>query len=465
MGNGAERLAARARRRALRLAHANGALWAAGNGLTSGAAIGYLVQELGAKGLGVSLILAVPALVGVLRLATPALIVRCGSAKPVCLAASLAAYLLLVLVPLAPLAAERGLLSHPLAALIGVVCLHQLLEYVGQVALLSWLGDLAPSRLRGRFFGRRQVWQLAATIPVLLASGYGIDLWKKLHPGQAWQGYAAATGTGAMLLLASLTPLLAMPATRATLARSASEGNPLSVPRLRFGLVWRASLALAPLADCRFRRLLLFGCWFSFFNGLTQSAQNIYPFAVLSLGLFPLLAMQTAMRCGQLALSPLAGRMSDRYGNRPTMVASQALVAAAPLFFLLATPRHPWLLAGAWLLWSAYAGLNVCLPSLLIELSPPGGSAARLAMYWGLTSVFFAGSTLAGGLLHDGLRDHAGLLRLGSASLDPFALQFGASLITRGLGVLLLARLIEPGAWRWSEIVRGKRNQPGERGV
>jgi len=167
--------------------------------------------------------------------------------------------------------------------------------------------------------------------------------------------------------------------------------------------------------------------------------------------------MQTVMRCGQLALSPAIGRFSDRYGSRPAMIVAQAVVAAAPFFFLLATPAHPWILAGAWLLWSAYAGLNVCLPSLILKLSPGGHGAKYLAWYWGITSVFYAGSTLLGGVLHDLWREYPGTFRVGPLALDAFQYQFLLSLATRGLGVLLLVRLIEPGAWRWSEILRGKK--------
>ena len=56
---------------------------------------------------------------------------------------------------------------------------------------------------------------------------------------------------------------------------------------------------LAPFTDTRFLRLLVFGCWFSFFNGVTQSAQNYYPMQVLGVSLFLSLALQTGMRLGQ----------------------------------------------------------------------------------------------------------------------------------------------------------------------
>src|SRR5690606_29863948 len=143
----------------------------------------------------------------------------------------------------------------------------------------SWAADLVPRRIRGRFFARRQIWQLAVLIPTLLASGWFIDQWKIWHPaqrpatsglpataGSPWRlaGYGITSAAGAACLLASLIPLLQIPATR----RAPSQ----------------AKLALqaiaAPFADRRYLALLAFGSWFSLANGLTQSAQNIYPYAI-----------------------------------------------------------------------------------------------------------------------------------------------------------------------------------------
>ena len=58
---------------AMRLANANAALWAIGNGLVSMLLVIYLASDLGASGLSLSLILAAPRFAGLLRLGVPAL--------------------------------------------------------------------------------------------------------------------------------------------------------------------------------------------------------------------------------------------------------------------------------------------------------------------------------------------------------------------------------------------------------
>src|SRR4030042_194042 len=146
------------RRRARRLAYWNGAIWAIGNGLASTTLVVYLALELGAGriGLGISLILAARNVVGLLRLGAPAMIGRLVDRKRFCLGTLRLGTLILLTLPWA---SKPGNLPSPgasLAALVVLWCVYHLLQYLGMVALWSWLADLVPVRIRGRFLGRRQ---------------------------------------------------------------------------------------------------------------------------------------------------------------------------------------------------------------------------------------------------------------------------------------------------------------------
>lgn len=425
-----------ARRRALRNGVINGALWYAGNALTTGTLVIYLALDLGARGTTLSLILALPALAGVLRLGTPALIARWQSVKCACLVPLLGSYVVLCLLPLL-IAAPPHL---ALAGLIAILCVHQTLEYVGSVALWTWLGELVPRPIRGRYFSRRQMWQLGVAIPTLLASGLFADTWHEAFPGASsrWAlgAYTIPFGVGCLLLLASLWPLMAMPGTQ----------RPVKSPSVPWRTLGRT------LADHGFRRLLYFGCWLSLANGAIQAAQNIYPKQVLGLPVLPLEAMRIGMRVGQLGVSSWAGRFCDRFGNRPTLLVSQLLLGAAPLFFLLASPQQPWWLAGAWLLWSFYAALNICLPNLALRLSQADDFAPYLAVYFTTTSLCYAGATVAGGVLFDWLA-HRPPTYLAGYSLDHYQLLFLGSWLTRTAAVVWLVGIPEPGAMRWGDIL------------
>ena len=142
---------------------------------------------------------------------------------------------------------------------------------------------------------------------------------------------ASSLGLGAVFLLAALGAAVANAG-----VPSASQPVPRAIARRGRPAKLDNDLSATPA----FCGCLVFGCWFSFFNGITQSAQNYYPMHVLGISLFLSLSLQTGMNLGQWTVSPWLGRLADRLGNRPVMFVCQLLVAAGLLFFAAATPAH-----------------------------------------------------------------------------------------------------------------------------
>jgi len=427
-----------ARRHGRRLAYWNGGLWAIGNGLASTMLVVYLAMELDAPGLGAGtgLILAAPNLTGVLRLATPALVRRLGDRRRFCACFFLASAVVLAALPLA---AAPGRLPSPrdcLVALVTLWCIYHLLQYLATIALWSWLADLVPLRVRGRFIGRRERWMVLGQAGGMLAAALATWGRQFLHPGDPrWASYVLPTLVGVGFMLASLVPLALMPRAGAELLghRCALA----QAPRVNLSAI------AAPFRDGPFVRLLAVGCWFSFFNGITQSAHYVYPDRVLGVGLAAMLVMTTLMRLGQFSIGPSVGRLADRLGNRPVLMASLLLVAQGPLFYLLATPGQPWWIAAAWLVWIAYAGLNVALPNLMLALAPRESNLPYIATYYAVTGLCYAASTIAGGALHDHFGRTAIILP-GGSTWDYFTCLFLFGWITRMLGAVVLLAVVEP---------------------
>lgn len=442
------RLSPAQRRQGLRLGIYNGVLWSIGNGLTTGALIYYLALDLGADGLMLGLLLALPAAVSIFQLAAPRLIRWRGSPKRLCFEAFGASYILLALLPF--LLMHSGNLSRERVwTMILLFCGHQLLEFVGTVALWTWFADLVPLQVRGRYFGRRQIWQLWFLNPTLLASGMFADWWRESFPKERMPGYAVVTGVGATFLLISLLPLARMPWTPA--------GSADTTKRLPG---WRR--LIAPIVDRRFRWLVLYACWLSFFNGLTQVAQSRYPWEVLGLGLLPLALMRISMRLGQIGTAAIAGPVSDRIGNRPVLIVAQFLVATGPLFYFIAsdaTILSPYWITGAYLLWSAYAAINICRPNLMLKLAPPETKADYIAVMLAASSVAYAASSVVGGLWFDYLRD-AGPFTVGRWQLDHYDLQFLFGWATRLMAIGFLLPIAEPGVRRWWRASTARQTAP-----
>lgn len=421
------------RRRGRRLAYRNAATWALGNGLANSWLLLWFAMDLGVwrVGLGVSLIRAAPHLAGLLRLGVPALIGRLAGRKTFCIAAYLASTVALGVLPLLTVPGWLPSAGSTLAVLVGLWCTYHLLEYLGTVALWSWLADLVPQRVRGRFLGRRERWMLVGQALGMIAGGTLDYAWRTCLPPTPWNrwlGYAIPLATGTLLMALSVGPLIRMPPV-------------LTGRMIRAGADLRAMLA--PLADPRLLRLLAFGCWFSFFNGLTLPVQDAYLKRGLGLALLVPLGLQVALRIGQLTVSPWVGRMADRHGSRRVMAVSVPLIAAAPLCYFVATPSQPWWIVGAWALWIAYVGVNVGLPNLLLKVSPQGANTPHIATYYAVNGLALAASTILGGLLFDALRDRSFFIP-GLGTQDYWHAAFVGSWIARSLGLVVLLTVVEP---------------------
>jgi hypothetical protein len=126
------------------------------------------------------------------------------------------------------------------------------------------------------------------------------------------------------------------------------------------------------------------------------------------------------------------------------LIVSQSIVALGPLFYAFATPSSRWLVLGAWIVWSAFAGLNIGLPNFMFKLAPSGGAAAYVGTYFGVTNVFYAVTTVAAGIAFDALGQPGAASYLAAIGLDRFTGFFLLSAVLRAMSVGWLVGLKEP---------------------
>lgn len=419
------------------MAYLNAGLWAMGNGMTSVTLVLFFVSEFFPSGfhsraLVVALVIASPRFFGVLRVVAPALIARLRDRRTFCVLTFAASALLLALIPLLACPALRPGASALIATLVVLWGLYHLLEYLAVISLWSWFADLAPARIRGRFVGRRERWLEAGRMFGALSSG-GFTYWynQPLPTGHEdrWIAYALSAAAGAMFTLLAVAPLSRIPslANRRSARQAPPSGHFKSL--------------CAVLLDHGYRRLLLYECWRSCVNGLTQSAQFLYPTRVLHFQYHELLWLRTALPAGQSAVSPAVGRLIDRIGNRPVLVVSQLLVATGPLFFLLATAETKWILAAAYFVWIAYAGLNVGLPKLMLDLAPAARNAPYISLYYALGGLFNGLGIVTGGVLLDTLLSPGGSELSADETYRVYVWFFAVAVLARALAAWLVARV------------------------
>jgi hypothetical protein len=336
-----------------------------------------------------------------------------------------------------PMLAAPGVFVSPQRSIIALGATwtsYQVLEFIGAVALWSWFGDLVPPRIRGRFVGRREGWMTAGLVIGGLTAAAATWFWQQ-HceaigaPHETWRAYAACASFGAALAAYATLPL-------AHMSDVSLQSGPPSRLRLRD--------ILEPLTNARFRRLMLFGLWFSIANGLSQSPRQVYMQSVLRVELAYKRALDGASRGIQAIWMPWTGRVVDRRGNVPVLAVSWGVVSLASVFFLLATPAAKWWIVGAYACWVAYAGVNVPLPNLMLGLSPPGRTAAYAAAWFAWPQLAYALSVLAGGWLLDWMKANLEPRTLLGWRVDHFAVLFSLSVVLMAAGVVPALRIPEP---------------------
>ena len=326
--------------------------------------------------------------------------------------------------------------AQSIAALTVCWALYHLFKHFAVVALWSWIGDLVPRQVRGRFVGRRLSWMNGGKVLGIILSAAFATYWRNRievteDPEGLWIGFAILASAGAVAMLLAIWPLAKM------IDPPSPSGIGSRSPRTRLREL------LIPFTDASFRRLLYYGLWFSFANGMADTAVRVYIISILQIKYAEKRILDSSSRGLQTLVLPWVGKQVDRHGNVPVLVISQGIVAAALLFFLIATPEAKWWIVGAYVCWVAYAGTNVAMPNLMLRLSVPEFSTAYSAAWFASTQLAYALSALVGGALFDLMSDHWEPIYLGTWRIDHFAAILFAGFLLRSLGMLWAARIRE----------------------
>ncbi len=430
------------RRVAIRAAQHNGFLWGIGQGLLNSMMIRYLLidickthpETLALEGTVVAWAIAGPRLAGLFRVFAAVLVDWFGSRKRFCIGGLLFAPLFVGLIPLGvPRLAGWDSPIPVLAFVIAAWFAYHLVEYLAMVAFYSWVGDLVPSRARGRFFAWRQCWLLAGTLlGAYLATRLLPELFPVANDAPVWDRYLVPATLGGLFKLASVLPLLRMPE--------------IAWHRTAFQFAGRVAQMFAPLWNRRFMGLVVFVCWINLANGLTQTTQTSYNYR-----LFPgeeysvIILFGTLTQTGQLLLSPMTGRAITRFGNAKVIAASMALVSFGSLCYFAATPGTRYFLALAAAAWVFWVGVNVATLNLAVGLARPDEKTAYIAFYFAVTTGVLALGTIFGGSLADRCRDVTFAVPLTGATWNYAQLSFVLSFLMRLLSGLWLIPLMWPG--------------------
>jgi MFS family permease len=383
-------------RKSLRLVTAAwmfGIVWMVG---ISGTQVKSFCRMLGFNDFTFGVMNAIPWLASSAQIAATIMIERTGRTKFHFINTMLVSRAVWVLLPLIPL-----LLPIPSPAAVVTMMLilmaTNLMAHMGTPAWWTWMGDLIPRRIRGRYMARRSRLCNPIQIVTVLVLGYIIDRVTVPDAAESFQAQALLMKTAMIVfLVAGVFGVLDVltfyrireirppvrhrrrrPAVDIRVARPRTGGLPgLAVYAFRYLAAAFKQVLIEPLSDLTFRRYVGYGLVLTF--AMTVGGWFYTLLAMEHLGLSNLATMTLFLAVGPIAgilSSSLWGRLIDRWGRRPVLLIATAGTAVSSVIWLWVRPDLPCpALVSSAVNWvTVHAGGLVGRPFELIGPATPAG--------------------------------------------------------------------------------------------
>ena len=285
------------------------------------------------------------------------------------------------------------------AVLVALVGASDLLANASTATWLSWMADLIPLPIAGRFWGIRQSVVTVASLGGLALAGQILDASRNPLSGQARpHGFAIVFAIAACFGIIDILIHLFV-----------REPRPAPTPA---GAALHRRI-LAPFANRDFRFLTLsLGAW-NFCLAMIGSFSLIYLKRDFGVTYSQLAALSIASALGAIITGYSFGELMDRIGARrlaailmfamPLPLAAwlcvtHATISVGPFVF----PQSIAVLSVAGIASGAiYSAVALCQFRLATELSSPRGRTMSMAVHWSFVGLLAALGPTAGGLVMD----------------------------------------------------------------
>lgn len=259
--------------------------------------------------------------------------------------------------------------------LIGVAALSAIFQVLGDNAWRSWMGDLVPARLRGRFYGARTT---SVTTGAALASLASATLLESGLPRAITLSAIAALLCLCGLVSAGLLALLGESARNEERPQLGAYLEALRDPRARSLIAYQFAWGAAVAPGAAFFSLHVLGSLGASFFVLAGHAMLI---AIV-----------------RLFTAPIWGRIVDRWSGQPVLVLCSLGISIMPLLWMITTPGRLWPLAiDAVLSGAMWGGHGVASFDLSLGIAKAHRRSYDLALFAMASGLGFLLSVLLSG--------------------------------------------------------------------
>lgn len=256
---------------------------------------------------------------------------------------------------------------------------------VYDLALVAWMAEIVPLRLRGDFFGRRN--RAVAAVGLMATAGAAVVIDTLSGRGRGTVAlFAIVFAAGAVAGLVGLRVLARAPA---------GPAHPLVAPPAPLRVWIRQALA-----DRSFYRLARFGLIWGFAVNFASPFFAVYQIRVLALPLTAVTIFKAITTLGMMASSWYWGRLADHFGTKPVVRLGVYLIAVTPLLWLFVMPGRLWPLVPIQIMSGvAFAAYEGSINNLVLKLAPPALRPRFLAVFGAAYGTGSVVAPLAGGTM------------------------------------------------------------------
>jgi len=260
----------------------------------------------------------------------------------------------------------------------------------------SWLADLVPERVRGRFWGRRLIFTNATHIAALYITGYILDLYEK---ADSYAGFVIVLVVGGLFGLAGVLVHLWVPE---SLPHHTSKSESV-LKRI-----------VAPFKDRNFSRLIVLLSVWCFAMGLISQFSVVYLKREFDFGYMDICFIMIASSAGNILTATFWGHLIDRMGAKTFwllmllllpiasgswLLLTKTVYAVSVPFFGVVELRQAFVLV---LITNAiggalYGGAGLANVTLVTGVAPKKGRTMSMAVLWSIVGIPSSiGALLAG---------------------------------------------------------------------
>lgn len=391
--------------------------------------IGYALT-LGADDFEIGLLASLPLLANLIQIIGSIIIAKAGSRKKVCVLFLFFHRLMWTFIAVLPLFVFRDRLSDARVWIFMILLTGaSICASITGIAWTSWIADLIPKGVRGRFFSRRNMSAQVVGMLAAVLAGQFIDQWQARFDTDQLRSY------GFMILFAIG---IAFGLAGIFLFRKIKEPTLAAPEDTSFFKQLRE-----PFLDKSFRMFMVFSIAWGFSTGIVGPFFSVYMINTLQIPFSVITLFGVAAGLSSILGFKVWGALIDKIGAKPLSIICGIGGSFVPFLWIFATPENYLVIWASNVLSGLFfAGIGLASTGLMMNLATGKNSSVYFAVFAAVTGLFGALAPIAGGVFGDFFRGK--VLYDGIIQLSDIRLLFLTSTTLRLLSLVLIRFIATP---------------------